>query len=152
LRVARRLLFGPVMKNLLLVLLLTGCNEATTLSSDTYYASLADGFTTLESCQAAAQGSVFNCQRSLSLCRNGGFTLLVTDIINLGRYTQSGNQLTATLSGAGDAPAQFTATLNADGTLTSKELAGQNPWEKQALSVAEEKRLGEDCAAFEQRN
>ena len=56
--------------------------------------------------------------------------------------------MTATLQSTGDGPVQFTAVLNADGTLTSKELGGQHAWEKQAPTA----RVIDDCAALDGRS
>ena len=59
---------------------------------------------------------LFNCTADLALCDDGRAVILVTDIINDGTYTQSGETIAAAW-GAGDVPAQVEFTLQSDGSL-----------------------------------
>ncbi len=116
------------------------------------FTQLVDGFSSLLDCQGATQGSVFNCEHELLLCPNGGFTLMLTDIMNEGRYTQQGQQVDGALEGSGDAPGRFTATLAQDGsTFTSPQLPGSHPWNRQLLSGAALTQAQDTCAAMEGR-
>src|SRR5438093_710912 len=57
---------------------------------------LADPFETLEQCLQASQNTIFNCYHWLDLCKNGGFSLVLTDIENEGAFLRSGYSIQAT--------------------------------------------------------
>lgn len=125
------------------VLALSACGSSATVKT-TQFQQLVEGFATLAECEAATQGSGFNCMRSLTLCDNGGFTLIVTDIVNEGRYDLDGEDVTATRASPGDGPSTFSLTLNATG-FESPELGSTNPWRKTTADASGE------CAALEGR-
>src|SRR5262249_54985148 len=89
------------------------------------YRQLAHGFATQEACESATQGGLFNCFRFITVCANGGYDLIVTDIDDEGLYTRDGDTLQFTQQGEGDGPLRFTATLSGN-TLSSAALGGKN--------------------------
>ncbi|MBA3499345.1 MAG: hypothetical protein M4D80_09850 [Myxococcota bacterium] len=128
---------------LAITITLASCSGSSSLETTTFE-QLVDGFATLGECEAATQGSGFNCKRTLTLCDNGGFTLIVTDIVNEGRYDLDGKDVTATRASPGDGPSMFSLTLNASG-FESPELAGANPWAKTTVDASSE------CSTLEGR-
>ena len=113
---------------------------------------LVDGATSVEDCRAANQGSVFNCEHVLLLCPNGGFTLLLTDIMNEGRFSRDGQQVEAELEGGGDGPGRFSATLDAqESSLTSPQLGGEHRWLRQLLDAPARQQAVQSCQAIEGR-
>jgi hypothetical protein len=113
---------------------------------------LVDGVASLAQCEAATVGSGFNCTQLLTLCPNGGYSLMVTDIMNEGTFTRTGNSVDATQQGSGDGPAHFSAVLETQETvLSSAELAGEHPWERQALTGTDAQQAADGCAAMEGR-
>lgn len=123
-----------------------GGPDASTLTGNRRFAQLIDGYDDLPRCQAEAPPGL-NCLRWLELCANGGFVLVVTDIVNEGTYVMAGSAVTATRQAPGDGPASFTLTLGAAG-FTSPELAGRHPWSIDTLDADEARGLAESCAAL----
>ena len=86
------------------------------------------------------------------MCPNGGYSLILTDIVNEGRFTRSGNNLSASQEGAGDGPGTFSATLENEGSrLSSPQLAGDHAWERKTLDSAEGQTVRDGCNAMEGR-
>jgi hypothetical protein len=127
--------------------LLAACGGSPSrLADNVSYQQLADGFDTIEQCHTATAGATFNCYHLLELCSNGGYILVVTDIANEGRYTLAGQTVNAVQSGGVDGPPSFTATLRDDGTLTSPQLSGMNPW--QLDTNADPTELARECDSW----
>ena len=120
------------------------------VGQDMLFTQLDDGFDTLEACLAATAGSVFNCNHALTLCKNGGFVLVVTDIANEGSFVEEGKTLRAFTSGSGDGPREFSLILDGD-ALTSRELSGRYLWNRRELTADQARRIDEDCSSLEGR-
>lgn len=112
-------------------------------STDRSFTQLVGAFDDLATCQAQAPEGL-NCLRSLALCANGGYVLVVTDITNEGTYTTAGASVTATQRAPGDGPDTFTLTLTASG-FTSPELDGRHPWTLEALDAEAARLLADEC-------
>jgi hypothetical protein len=57
---------------------------------------------------------LFNCTPSLSLCADGSATILVTDIVNAGSYTETDDAITTAFE-SGDVPSEIEFTIADDG-------------------------------------
>jgi hypothetical protein len=117
------------------------------ITTDLQFQQLVDDALDLETCRAETAGTGFNCLRALTVCANGGFLLIVTDIVNEGRYTASNGVHVADRKSPGDGPAQFTFTLTGD-MLESTELAGDHSWERGNTAADS---LADACGALEGR-
>jgi hypothetical protein len=137
-----------MLKRALLLSIACSCSGGSSAANETVaYQQLVEGFPDLATCLAMTEGELFNCTRSLTLCSNGGFELVVTDIVNEGLYTVEDRRIVATLAAPGDAPETFTFVPIPDG-LESPELGGTHPWRP---SGTEADQLDETCAALEGR-
>lgn len=109
---------------------------------------LADPFETIEQCLQVTQDTEFNCYRWLNLCKNGGFNLVLTDIVNEGVFLRIGYSIQATQMGNGDGPAGFDGILADDGSFTSQVLGGSRPFQNHVLTELDRINLDEDCSAL----
>ena len=140
-----------MLKHVVVLSLLAACTEgARTLPSDRSFTQLVDGAATHEQCIANAPPG-FNCLHRLELCANGGFMLVVTDIINEGSYEVSGSSVSAVMRSPGDGPETFELTLTTEG-FTSAELAGQHPWLEREVFESDRERLATSCASLTGRH
>lgn len=67
-----------------------------------------------ESCPA---DPIINCSADLAFCEDGTSFILLTDIINIGTYTETGSTI-VTNWGVGDVPPTIVFTVQSDGTVT----------------------------------
>jgi hypothetical protein len=120
---------------------------SSSVDEDVEYQQLVDGFPDLETCLAETEGELFNCTRWLVLCANGGFELVVTDIVNEGLYTIDGDVITLRLESPGDAPDKITFRESGEG-LASSQLGGSQPW---LVTATGTESLESSCSALEGR-
>jgi hypothetical protein len=93
---------------------LVACSDdSITIDETTVYAAVPPPFETAAQCREVAD-PLYNCEPSLTLCPDGSFQLLVTDILNAGTYEIDGDELRATLDGPGDVPRHIVGTLDDD--------------------------------------
>lgn len=100
---------------------LAACSDdGIAVDATTVYAVVPPPFETVAQCREVAD-PIYNCEPSLTLCPDGTFQLLVTDIVNGGTYEIDGNELRASLDADGDVPRHIVGTLDGD-TLRSPDL------------------------------
>ena len=149
----------PSWRGLLLVSLMvvTGCSSGSAppeLTTSTHYQQLLEGYDTLAACEqvaAVAPSGFFNCTRQLTLCTNGGYSLIVTDVVNEGIFHIADVNIHAEQKGAGDGPTTFDATFNANHDVVSTMLSGTRPYQAQVETAAGQAALDATCASFTQR-
>ena len=97
----RRLPSTAAMLTLALSSSLAACSEeGFSIDETTVYAAVPPPFETAAQCREVAD-PLYNCEPTLTLCPDGGFQLLVTDILNGGTYEIDGDELRGTLDGDG---------------------------------------------------
>ncbi len=142
----------------LALLVTTGCSSGTALpelTTSTQYQQLLEGFDTLAACETAASSApsgFFNCTRQLTLCTNGGYSLIVTDIVNEGTFRITDVNIHGEQKGPGDGPTTFDATFNPEHNVVSTMLSGTRPYQAQVLTAAGQASLDATCASFTQRS
>jgi hypothetical protein len=132
-------------------------NISITFSEVREYRRLVDGFADLAACklfQKQNPKEFFNCENWIQFCKNGGFTLVVTDIGNEGKYQRvSSTTITANVLGAGDLSGAVDFVLNtATDSLAAARLAGSNQWQRATLTAPESAQVEQGCTALEGRD
>jgi len=95
------------------VSLLVGCLDSDSVELD--YRHYEVQLVTEAECEQTSP--IFNCTAELSLCADGSMSIIVTDIVNGGRYFRIGDQFVVSIE-VGDVPNDMVFTLNDDGMLT----------------------------------
>ena len=109
-------------------------------------------YLTKAECEADKEpGSVFNCLNLLTFCENSGVIIVVTDIINEGRCTESSGAgvLSCTMASGGDLPADFSFEVMNSDPNTIKELKELNPWTE--AGEESQKAAKESCSQLPNR-
>jgi hypothetical protein len=125
------------------------CDDGTcaVFDEDVRYERLADEYDDASQCPA---NGLPNCHAVFEFCANGGFTLVLTDIVEEGTYVREGNDLTMTFQP--DATSGFEAMLRTDGTMDASEIGGRHPWLRIPLTAPDAAQLADTCAALEGRS
>jgi hypothetical protein len=119
------------------------------VAADRAYNRLVDGFESEEACLQATDGTGFNCNNELVLCKNAGFVLILTDVISEGRCEPSGGSLSCTVLGPGDLPEGTVLTVTPGvATVDIPEIAGEHPWVERELDAPGAAAIAESCDAL----
>jgi hypothetical protein len=137
---------------MLSAVLLVGCGDnGGDTATDRRFSRIVDPYTSVAECEASTTGTGFNCKQELDLCANGGFAIIVTDIVNEGICVGT-QQLTCTVYGSGDLGHGTQLKILLDRSpIEVKPLTGSNPWGEEQLDEQQRLALADNCENMTRR-